>query len=79
MAELLRRKPGPVPKGDRSQFTLRVPKPHREVYERAALDAGYRSLSDYLAARLAEAHDLEMPKEYALARHDRGEELPLAM
>lgn len=73
----LRRKSGPVPKGDRSQFTLRVPTRHRGVYEEAAREAGYANLSDYLAARLAEVHGLDIPSY--VNRRNRAEELPLAM
>ena len=55
-----RRKPGPKPKGDRSQITVRVPSAHRELYEHAARAAGW-GLSDYLMLVLARAHFLPEP------------------
>jgi hypothetical protein len=55
-----RRKPGPQPKGDRSQITLRLPTDHRELYVVAARTAGL-PLSDYLTLVLARAHHLPVP------------------
>lgn len=59
MAE--RRKPGPVPKGDRKSATVRLPKEHHEIYALRAAQLGYKNLNDYFAAFLAEAHGLEAP------------------
>ncbi len=53
-------RPGRDPKGDRAQITLRVPRTHRDVYEREAKQAGL-PLCDYLALRLARAQGLEDP------------------
>lgn len=66
------RKPGPLGKGDRAPMHVRVPRTHREVYEAAAAQAGYSSLSDYVAAKFAELHDLEVP-EYVHRRSDPGQ------
>lgn len=54
------RRPGPDVKGDRSQFTTRMPRDHRAVYEWAARQAGL-PLGDYLALQLARAHGLDDP------------------
>ncbi|HEY1818360.1 MAG TPA: hypothetical protein VGG83_00395 [Trebonia sp.] len=70
-----RRKPGPKPKGDRSQITIRIPSEHRDLYEHAARTAGL-ALSDYLMLVLARAHFL--PEPATLRREpDDKEELPL--
>lgn len=70
-----RRKPGPVPKGDRSQFTIRVPADHRPVLEKAAKEAGL-PLGDYVAVVLAAKHDLPIP---AYVNRDKGQEaLPIS-
>lgn len=69
-----RRKPGPQPKGDRSAFTVRIPKDHRPVVEQAARDAGM-SLGDYVAVVLAKQHNLPEP-EYT-TRNKAQEALPI--
>lgn len=73
-----RNKPGPKPKGDRSQITLRVPAKHRELYALAAQTAGL-ALNDYLVMVLAQAHRLPVPTTVATGaeRGTRAEELPL--
>lgn len=48
---------GPVPKGDRDQFTFKLPKTHLEFYRDRAREAGL-PLGDYLATRLAADHEL---------------------
>lgn len=68
-------KPGPDPKGRRSQITLRLPEAQAALYKAAAEHEGL-SMGDYLTLRLAEAHDLEPP---AYLRRVRGERLPMAM
>ncbi|MGQ0632464.1 MAG: hypothetical protein ACT4P1_15705 [Sporichthyaceae bacterium] len=70
-----RRKPGPKPKGVRSQITLRIPSRDREVYAAAAAAAGL-PLCDYIAIALAAAHGLPEPE--FLQRRQNQEELPLA-
>jgi hypothetical protein len=70
-----RRKPGPKPKGVRSQITLRVPVEHRKVYAEAAEAAGL-PLGDYIALALALAHGLAEPE--FIRRNTNQEELPLA-
>ncbi len=66
---------GPDPKGDRSAITVRIPRTHRALYERAASAAGI-PLGDYIAAQLARAHELEEP-DYVTAWPRRQEALPL--
>ena len=56
-----RRKPGTRPKGDRHAITVRVPDAQWEIFEAAARTGGYRSLSDYVCALLAEHHHLHVP------------------
>ncbi len=56
-----RRKPGPRPKGVRKAFTVRTPPDHHRVYDDAYKQAGYDSLSDYVAVLLAEHHGLPKP------------------
>jgi hypothetical protein len=70
-----RRKPGPKPKGDRSQITLRVPTKHRELYAMAAETAGL-ALSDYLAMVLAKAHHLPVPDDARSGGEARQESVP---
>lgn len=53
-------RPGRDPKGDRSQVTLRLPRAHREIYERKAKQVGL-PLCDYLALHLARAQGLDDP------------------
>jgi hypothetical protein len=53
-------RPGPDPKGDRCQVTVRLPRTNRALYERAAAAVGL-PLSDYIALALARAHQLEDP------------------
>jgi hypothetical protein len=55
------RRPGTVPKGDRSAITVRVPRAHRFVYEDEASKLGM-ALSDYLGLLLARTHGLEDPE-----------------
>lgn len=54
------KRPGPDPRGPRSQFTLRLPHGHREIYRELA-DAEGISLADYITRTLAEVHDLDLP------------------
>lgn len=71
-----RRRPGPEPKGQRRQFTLRVPVEQFEIYEREAASEG-ASLGDYLVAALARGHDLPEPT-YVTQWPGKGEDmLPL--
>lgn len=56
-----RRKPGPRPKGARKAFTVRAPEDHHKIYEDAYKQAGYTSLSDYVAVLLADHHGLAVP------------------
>lgn len=70
------RRPGTVPKGDRSAITVRVPRTHRGVYEQQAADVGL-PLSDYIGLLLARVHQLEDP-EYVHRRRDLNQvQLPL--
>lgn len=48
-------------KGDRHQFTVRVPADQAVEYQREAAKYGLKD-SDYLALKLAEVHGLEPPK-----------------
>ncbi len=57
----VRRKPGPRPKGERKAFTVRTPAEHHRLFEDAYKALGYASLSDYVAALLAEHHGLAVP------------------
>lgn len=59
--------------GDRKPFTVRVPDEHATVYKAEASRCGM-TWSDYLAAKLAEAHDLPTP-ESVRARYDDGQEV----
>lgn len=78
MAVSIRRKPGPVPKGIRAQFTLRLPKDQLEIYKQAADDAGL-ALGDYIAERLARVHELPVP-EYVYRQRGRPDrQLPMAI
>lgn len=74
-----RSKPGTVPKGERDPITIRVPPEHKVLYDRLAKEGGYDSLSDYICARMAALHDLEVP-EYVHRRRKRSEQdaLPMA-
>lgn len=79
MAE--RRRPGPVPKGKRKQFTVRAPEDHVPIYEQAAEEAGL-PLSDYIAVALARLHGLPEPTYIDRPRRKRRiqcgqEELPI--
>lgn len=60
---------GPDPKGDREQFTARLPKDHLAIYRAAAARRGM-PLTDYLAVKLAEAHELPEPA-YVAAQLER--------
>lgn len=64
-------------KGERHQIPLRVPKDQFEVYRTAAAQHGYPSINDYLAARLAELHDLPEPEWARPADSSNQMELPL--
>ena len=68
-------KPGPDPKGRRSQITLRLPEAQAALYKTAAHQQGL-SLGDYLTLQLALAHELDVP---AYLRRVPGEKLPMAM
>jgi hypothetical protein len=80
---------GPDPKGDRTQFTARLPTAHLERYKSEAESCGL-ALTDYLALKLAEAHDLPEPEYIAdererrrkrdetAARRRQREELPIS-
>lgn len=70
-----RRRPGPDPKGDRVQFTARLPKTDLEHYRQEAERSGL-PLTDYLALKLAEAHGLPVPAY--LDRNTRQEALAVA-
>jgi hypothetical protein len=49
------RKPGPVPKGARKQFTIRFPDPQYATLAAGQDAAGYRYLGDYVVALIAAA------------------------
>lgn len=77
---------GPDPKGDRTQFTARLPTAHLERYKSEAESCGL-ALTDYLALKLAEAHNLPEPEYIADERERRRkrdarlrqrEELPIS-
>ena len=77
---------GPDPKGDRTQFTARLPTAHLERYKSEADSCGL-ALTDYLALKLAEAHNLPEPEYIAGererrrkrdARRRQREELPIS-
>lgn len=70
------RRPGPDPKGKRTQVSLRPPTDHVEVYRQRAHDAGYPTLNDYLVAQLAHVHDLPEPHWTRPQQSDRLE-LPM--
>ncbi len=65
---MARKKPGPAPRGPRSQFTLRLPPGHRDIYKDLA-DAEGISLADYITRSLAEVHDLDLPSYLQRPRH----------
>lgn len=70
-------RPGPQPKGDRRQLTIRLPSDHFAIYEEEARRQGL-ALTDYLAGSLARCHRLEEPaylRRTPKAR--RGDMLPL--
>ncbi|ACZ32411.1 hypothetical protein Xcel_3412 (plasmid) [Xylanimonas cellulosilytica DSM 15894] len=67
------RRPGPEGKGDRAAITLRVPASHKSRYAAEAEGLGL-PLTDYIALRLAEVHDLDTPG-YLLARQEQ--QLPI--
>ena len=52
--------PGPDSRGPRTQFTLRLPTGHLELYTNRARSEGV-SVTDYLTRHLAQAHGLELP------------------
>jgi hypothetical protein len=60
---------GPDPKGVRTQFTARLPTDHLERYK-AEAESCRLTLTDYLAVKLAEAHDLPEP-EYIPVERER--------
>ena len=53
-------KPGPKPKGKRTQFVGRYPDDHLAVYKARAMAEGI-PLGDYLARVMAQAHGLDEP------------------
>jgi len=71
-----RLKPGTRPKGDRRAITVRVPVDQWEEFDAARRIAGYSSLSDYVAALLAEQHGLPVP-DYVNRSPALGAMLPL--
>lgn len=68
-----RRRPGPESKGDRRQFTMRLPAHDFAIYKAAADKQGL-SLADYLAGVLAHGHGLPTPTY--LYRHRRNGQQP---
>ncbi len=56
-----RAKPGTRPKGERKAITVRTPADHHRIFDEARQQLGYASLSDYVAALLAEHHGLPVP------------------
>ena len=78
MPETTRTRRGRPPKGDRAQVLARMPRAHREAYEKRAQAEGL-PLGTYVALVLAEAHGLEPPPYVERDRvFDAGqEELPL--
>lgn len=82
----MRRKPGPVPRGERVTLLSRPPADQHAVYHDAAEALGI-PISSYVAMRMAELHGLEIPDfvhedlRRAKARRlieQSQEELPLA-
>ena len=49
------RKPGPVPKGARKQFTIRFPDPQYATLTAGQEAAGYENFGDYVVAFIAAA------------------------
>lgn len=70
------RKPGPVPKGVRATFSMRMPPEHKAMYEQLAREAGL-PLCDYLTAVLAKVHELPEP-EYVHRKSRQKEQLPMS-
>lgn len=70
-----RRKRGPKPKGIRTQFTLALPSDHLEFYRAAAAARGMPT-GDYIALRLAQAH--EFPEPEYISRNRPQEALPIS-
>lgn len=80
---------GPHPKGDRVQFSGKLPRDHWAIYQREADKLGM-PFTDYVAAKLAEAHGLPEPeyiavererihrRDEAAARRRQREELPIS-
>lgn len=68
-----RRKPGTRPKGDRRAITVRVPSDQWSAFDAARRECGYDSLSDYIAALLAEHHGLPVPG-YTAVGHSHHQE-----
>ena len=67
-----RAKPGTRPRGDRRAITVRVPRAQWDAFDAARKQAGYRCLSDYITALLAEHHGLDVPSYAKLP--DPGQE-----
>ncbi len=44
------------------QIAVRPPRDQFDLYRRLAEEGGYPSISDYLVARLAQAHELPVPQ-----------------
>lgn len=71
----VRGKPGPEPKGDRRQYTFRLPDEHFEHYKAVAKSYNV-PLGDYLSEVLANCHGL--PRPAYVERRARGQRmLPL--
>lgn len=51
---------GRKPKGKRAQFNFMLPEDHLQLYRELASAEGL-PVGDYLTARLAERHDLDVP------------------
>ena len=68
-------RPGPEPKGDRKQITVRMPRTQHGIYKEAAGRLGM-DLGDYLALQLARAHGLPEP---AYINRAKQEPLPMAV
>lgn len=67
-----RKESDPRWKGKRQAILARVPEGHWEVYEEQRREAGYKSLSDYIVAVLAERHELDVPAYAQPTQHEEG-------
>lgn len=66
-------KPGPKTRGPRKQFPVRMPSEQFLLYKRRAEAEGV-SVSDYIVATLARAHDLPEPEYVTQAREQARRE-----